>query len=131
MYGEEHGISANFDTSWSKGLFTASINLKLNHYPESGATEFGPQAEFTYWFFANMGGGGGYLFGDRAGPILHLFVGFPLGDDFSKQGLLGRIISPFRSFYIEPYARANFFFPDGLKFFVEVGVMIKITTFQI
>ena len=78
------------------------------------------------FFVFNWGLGGGYLWGDLSGPILHTFVGFPIGDDELPDGF-----EPFESIYIEPYIRCNFFFPDGYQFLFEAGLMIKITTYAV
>jgi hypothetical protein len=127
--GADDGISVNLDAAYCHGLLAASLNLKLNEYPSTNQTFYGPQAEFSFWFLVNVGGGAGYLFGDQQGPVLHTFVGLPLGDDF-----LSKDYEPFESGYIEPYIRTNFFYPrgdDGVAFLFESGVYFKLTTYGI
>jgi hypothetical protein len=126
LYGPEHGIGFNFDTAYTNSIFAASLNLKYDYFPERKLHLYGPQAEFTAWLLVTFGGGAGYLLGDEHGPVLHAFVGFPIGDDFLPKSL-----EPFQTGYIEPYVRTNFFFPHGLEFCFEGGLMFKMTTYTL
>jgi hypothetical protein len=126
VHGPSDGVSLNFDTAYTYFLFAASVNLKLNYYPGTGAYLYGPQAELSGWFLANYGLGGGYLWGDQQGPVFHLFFGVPFGDDF-----LPKSFEPFNSGYCEPYLRLNFFYPHGLEFMFEGGLMFKVTTYTL
>jgi hypothetical protein len=113
------GYSINYDTSYTYKFFASSVNLKYMNI--GGTKNYGFQTEFTFWFLANIGGGAGYLFGDKSAPIYHGFIGVPFGDDDFKHG-------PFHSYYIEPYYRLNYF---NKKFIHEAGIMFKITTYTI
>jgi hypothetical protein len=113
------GYSINYDNSFTYKVFTPSINLKYMNI--GGVKNYGFQSEFTFWFIINIGGGAGYLFGSKAAPVYHGFIGIPFGDDDFKHG-------PFHSYYIEPYYRINYF---NKKFIHEIGIMSKITTFTI
>ena len=113
-YGPDAGYMLGFDTAYTHRSLAASVNLKYVGQP--GYQLYGAQAEFSYWFVATWGLGAGYLAGDDAGPIFHLFSGFPFGDDH---------------YFVEPYYRLNFFVPDGLQLIHEVGLMVKYTTFHI
>jgi hypothetical protein len=129
--GPGNGVSVNLDTSYTCWLFTGSLNLKYDRHPSTGTTRFGPQAEFTFWFLANVGGGVGYLWGSEngiraSGHVYHVFVGLPLGDDF-----LPKAMKPFKTGYIEPYMRVNFFYPHGLQVIYEFGLLFKISTYTL
>jgi hypothetical protein len=113
------GYSVNYDNSYTYGIFTSSINLKYLNI--NGNENVGFQSEFTLWFLANIGGGIGYLFGNKPAPIYHGFIGIPYGDDNFKHG-------PFHSIYVEPYYRINNF---NKKTIHEFGIMVKITTYTI
>ncbi|MBN1498858.1 MAG: hypothetical protein JW982_01765 [Spirochaetes bacterium] len=113
------GYSINYDTAYTYGYCTASVNAKYLNMDD--IENFGLQSEFTFWFFLNIGGGIGYLGGDTEGFIYHGFIGFPIGDDDFKHG-------PFHSYYIEPYYRLNYF---NSEFIHEFGIMLKITTYTI
>jgi hypothetical protein len=115
----KNGYSFNYDNSYTYGVFTSSINLKYINL--DGNENIGFQSEFTLWFLANIGGGIGYLFGNKPAPIYHGFIGIPYGDDNFKH-------SPFHSIYIEPYYRINYFNKQSIH---EIGIMVKITTYTI
>lgn len=124
--GPEHGLSFNWDTSCAYGYFAGSLNLRLSHFPKSGSTQWGPQAEFTLWYLFNLGLGGGWMFGDRAGPVAHVFVGLPVAEDFD-----GLRLGPLESHFVEPYLRVNLLFPGGEpQPNLEVGVYFKLTTYS-
>jgi len=115
----DKGYAVNYDTSISKSLFTASLNLKYINI--NNTTHYGFQTEYTVWLYANIGGGAGYMFGKTRGPIFHGFIGCPFGNGGLKTG-------PFNSFYVEPYYRINYF---KKEFIHEIGIMTKITTYSI
>lgn len=106
------GYSLNIDTSLSHGYSAASINGKYIRFND-GKKLYGFQTEFTIWLLANLGGGAGYLWGDKKGPVYHTFVGIPLWTSLKHE-------------FVEPYYRCNFF--KGEKYH-EIGLMVKITTY--
>lgn len=115
----DDSFAANLDISYSIFLFTASTNFKYISIEEN--RYYGPQFEFSVWLLLNLGGGAGYLWGDKEGRVYHFFAGLPVGDDspfgwFSIDG----------SVYIEPFYRANFFRGDVYH---EFGLMCKFNTF--
>ena len=112
-YGPDAGYALGFDTAYSHKSLAASVNLK--YVRQGGYQLYGAQTEFSIWFLANWGLGAGYLGGDDAGPVFHLFTGFPVGDDH---------------YFAEPYYRMNFFVPGGLELIHEAGLMVKYTTFD-
>ncbi|MBW2699770.1 MAG: hypothetical protein JRF33_03035 [Deltaproteobacteria bacterium] len=117
----EHGFALNLDTAYTSFIFSASANLKLMRH--ENLTTFLPQLELSAWFLLNMGGGVGYSFGDLEGPVLHVFVGLPYGDDWLPTG-------PFDAQFIEPYYRLNFIHTGGEWLFMhEVGLMLKVSTY--
>jgi hypothetical protein len=114
-------FAANLDLSLSHYIVTASVNLKYMKYDGTG--QYGPQFELTVWTGFNWGGGAGFLRGDHEGPVYHIFIGIPFGDDTPFHWL--RVHG---SVYVEPYYRANFFKDDV---FHEFGMMAKYNTFTI
>lgn len=114
-------FAANLDLSLSHYIVTASVNLKYMKF--DGAEMYGPQFELTVWTGFNWGGGAGILRGDREGPVYHIFIGIPYGDDTPFHWL-----SVHGSVYVEPYYRANFFKDEV---FHEFGMMAKYNTFVI
>ncbi len=124
LFDGAHGGAINIDVSYSIALFTASTNLKLIVVDDRILA--GPQLELTFWLFANIGGGVGYLGGSENGPVYHLFVGVPMGDNW-----LPKWFEPFNGIYFEPFYRLNYFDPGEGRVMHEVGLMIKITTWTI
>ena len=125
VYDGTSGGAVNFDLAYTHHLFAASTNLKLIR--SGGQTLAGPQLELTGFLLANFGGGVGYLMGSEHGPVYHLFVGVPFGDDFSfmPKG------QPFQTLYVEPYYRLNYFDPGEGRTYHELGMMLKVTTFEL
>ena len=84
-----HGSALNIDASLTEGLLAASLNGKYLRFGE--VQSYGAQAEFTFWYVCSYGVGAGYLLGDTSGPILHRFIGFPIGQDhyFVERGGAG------------------------------------------
>jgi len=78
-------------------------------------TLYAARSEFSVWFLANWGAGVGYVGGDDHGPTVHLFWGFPYGDDH---------------WFIEPYYRINFMFLSDFDVGHELGLMAKFTTYD-
>ena len=114
----QHGLSSNFDIGYTYYLFTTSINFKQMKIENKNL--YGAQAEFTIWAFLNFGGGYGYLYDQKYEWVSHFFIGLPVGGDIFKIG-------PFKSQYIEPYYRVNFY---KNKKYHEFGILFKMTTFD-
>jgi hypothetical protein len=121
---EKLGKSFNFDIAMTWGLFTASSNFKL--IDTNGVVDYGVQLELTFWFFVNIGGGVGYLFGDNENIVKHFFVGAPI-PTFKRIKIKFLRGLGFNDFVIEPYYRLNFFNDDKIH---EFGLMFKVTTWK-
>lgn len=116
--GPENGYSVNLDMSFTRFIFTPSINLKL--VETESERKYGPQFEFTIWTLLNWGGGVGYLYGDDPGRVYHFFVGWPQFDPFFFEDKI------YRSIYFEPYYRLNYHHGE---FYHEIGIMCKFSTY--
>jgi hypothetical protein len=127
LKAKNSGYSFNFDTSYTHAfhwavIITPSINFKLIKLDKE--IYYGPQFELCYWYYVNVGGGVGYLFGEKNKPVYHIFVGLPLIPPIRIE----KFMAPFKILYFEPYYRLNVFSKNEL--FHEIGIIIKINTFD-
>jgi len=125
VLGEDPGWAYNLEITGTKTVFSGTLNLR-QVVLDSGERMYGPQLEASIWHGVSVGIGAGYLWGDSAGPTWHLFVGAPVGDDWLPEAL-----RPFRSVYVEPYYRLAGIGPTGTDLLHEVGLLLKVTTFEI
>jgi hypothetical protein len=123
------GYSANLDLSYSIWLFTPSINFKYLNLRNT--SYYGAQFEACIFILLNVGGGAGYLWGGRPGPVYHIFIGapfpLPLSDKDGKP-YTAIDMSPLHVFYFEPYLRINFIKKETV---FEIGLLMKFNTLPV
>jgi hypothetical protein len=120
------GVALDVDVSLTYAIFSASVAPLFVR--ADGVEAFGARGELTAWFFANLGGGVGYLGGPWDTLSAHLFVGVPVGEELSD--FLGDSWGPFNMGFFEPYYRVTFFPGTQAETLHELGMYFKLSTWD-
>jgi hypothetical protein len=126
---KKHGYSANFDISYTYNIISPGINLKLINL--NNKLYYDIRFELAVWAIFVWGGGIGYTWGYNKIPTYTAFIGYPIPLPTNKGFLINNLplnMRPFKIYYCEPYVRININTRDTI---VEIGLMIKISTFDL